>query len=140
MSHAVEEMFHTPRGEGRQAGRAAVSSRFAEALTAALHARGFETAVETDGTVAPPPGRDWICVSPTSDAPPAIGGGGELKRVDPQVRVRPERFAHLGFGHFILQPIGGPGRAADTDAPVRCRMAHPRRRPGLQTHKVWGIA
>ena len=140
MSHAVEEMFHTPRGEGRQAGRAAVSSRFAEALTAALHARGFEIAVETDGTVAPPPGRDWICVSPTADAPPAIGGGDELKRVDPQVRAMPERVAYLGFGHLILQPMDGPDRAADTDAAVRCRMAHPRCRLGLQTHKVLGIA
>ena len=109
-------------------------------LTAALHARGFEIAVETNGTVSPPPGLDWICVSPKSDAPLAIRGGDELKLVFPQPRAMPERFAHLGFGHFILQPMDGPDRAANTEAAVRYCMENPRWRLGLQTHKVLGIA
>src|SRR5581483_4952603 len=33
-------------------------------LIAALHARGFEIAVETNGTLPPPAGIDWLCVSP----------------------------------------------------------------------------
>lgn len=111
-----------------------------EALTAALHVRGFEIAVETNGTVAPPPGLDWICVSPKSDAPLAIDRGDELKLVYPQPRAMPERFAHLGFGHFILQPMDGPDGAANTEAAVRYCMANPRWRLGLQTHKFLGIA
>ncbi len=110
------------------------------ALTAALHARGFEVAVETNGTVAAPPGLDWICVSPKSDAPLAIDRGDELKLVFPQPRAMPERFAHLGFGHFILQPMDGPRQAANTEAAVRYCMANPRWRLGLQTHKALGIA
>ena len=110
------------------------------ALTAALHARGFEIAVETNGTVAPPPGLDWICVSPKSDAPLAIERGDELKLVYPQPRAMPERFAHLGFGHFILQPMDGIDQAANTEAAVRYCMANPRWRLGLQTHKFLGIA
>lgn len=110
------------------------------ALVAALHARGFEIAVETNGTVAPPPGLDWICVSPKSDAPLAIERGDELKLVFPQARAMPERFAHLGFGHFILQPMDGPDQAANTEAAVRYCMANPRWRLGLQTHKYLGIA
>ena len=111
-----------------------------EALTAALHARGFEIAVETNGTVAPPPGLDWICVSPKGDAPLAIHDGDELKLVYPQPRAMPERFTHLDFGHFILQPMDGADAAANTEAAVRYCMANPRWRLGLQTHKFLGIA
>ena len=110
------------------------------ALTAALHARGFEIAVETNGTIAPPPGLDWLCVSPKGDAPLAVERGDELKLVFPQPRALPERFAHLGFGHFILQPMDGPEAAANTEAAVRYCMANPRWRLGLQTHKFLGIA
>src|SRR3954451_21952832 len=33
-----------------------------EELVHALHQRGFEVAIETNGTQRPPPGIDWICV------------------------------------------------------------------------------
>jgi 7-carboxy-7-deazaguanine synthase (Cx14CxxC type) len=111
-----------------------------EALVAALHARGFEIAVETNGTLAPPPGLDWICVSPKGAAPLALEGGDELKLVYPQPSAMPERFAALPFANFILQPMDGPDQAANTAAAVRYCMAHPRWRLGLQTHKVLGIA
>ena len=111
-----------------------------EALVAALHARGFEIAVETNGTVAAPAGLDWICVSPKGAAPLVQGAGDELKLVFPQPAAMPERFADLPFAHFILQPMDGPDQAAHTAAAVRYCMAHPRWRLGLQTHKVLGIA
>src|SRR5205085_924273 len=74
-------------------------------LIAALHARGFEIAVETNGTIAPPDGLDWVCVSPKSDQPLAISRGDELKLVYPQAKALPERFESLYFAHFFLQPM-----------------------------------
>ncbi len=110
------------------------------ALVEALHGRGFEVAVETNGTVAAPPGLDWICVSPKGEVPLALLEGDELKLVFPQPAAMPERFERLAFSHFILQPMDGPDQAANTAAAVRYCMAHPHWRLGLQTHKVLGIA
>lgn len=108
-------------------------------LIAALHANGFEIAVETNGTVAPPDGLDWICVSPKSRAPLAVTAGHELKLVFPQADAQPERFEGLAFEHFLLQPMDGPQQAQNTAAAVAYCMAHPRWRLSLQTHKLLGI-
>ncbi len=110
-----------------------------EALIAALHARGFEIAVETNGTIAAPPGIDWICVSPKAAAPVAQLAGSELKLVFPQAEAMPERFAALDFRHFFLQPMDGPARAANTAAATRYCLDHPQLRLSLQTHKIIGI-
>ncbi len=110
-----------------------------EALIAALHARGFEIAVETNGTIAAPKGLDWICVSPKSTAPIAQRAGDELKLVFPQTDARPEHFEGLAFKHFFLQPMDGPHLNEATDAAVRYCMSHPRWRLSLQTHKLIGI-
>jgi 7-carboxy-7-deazaguanine synthase len=109
------------------------------ALTTALHARGFEVAVETNGTIAPPPGVDWLCVSPKTIAPLAVASGDELKLVYPQPEAMPERFEHLAFDHFLLQPMDGPDLAANTEAAIAYCMAHPQWRLSVQTHKVVGI-
>lgn len=109
------------------------------ALIEALHARGFEIAVETNGTVAPPPGIDWLCVSPKADAPLAVGTGDELKLVYPQSDAMPERFAGLDFAHFLLQPMDGPALVENTAAAIAYCMAHPQWRLSVQTHKVVGI-
>jgi 7-carboxy-7-deazaguanine synthase len=109
------------------------------ALTAALHARGFEIAVETNGTIAPPPGIDWLCVSPKSTAPLAVKRGDELKLVYPQSEALPARFEQLAFDHFLLQPMDGPDLVANTQAAIAYCMAHPRWRLSVQTHKVVGI-
>ena len=108
-------------------------------LIDALHARGFRIAVETNGTIAAPPGLDWICVSPKSDAPLAQTRGDELKLVYPQALAGPERFEHLQFTHHLLQPMDGPDRAVNTDQAIAYCMAHPRWRLSLQTHKITGI-
>ncbi|MEW6596725.1 MAG: 7-carboxy-7-deazaguanine synthase [Pseudomonadota bacterium] len=110
-----------------------------EALIAALHARGFEVAVETNGTLAAPPGLDWICVSPKADAPLAQTSGQELKLVYPQAGVDPARFEHLTFERFLIQPMDGPERAANTAAAIAYCLAHPRWRLSVQTHKYIGI-
>ncbi len=110
-----------------------------EALIGALHARGFEIAVETNGTIEAPPGIDWICVSPKADAPLAQTRGHELKLVYPQEKARPERFEALAFDHFLLQPMDSPTQAENTAAAVGYCLAHPRWRLSLQTHKTLGI-
>ena len=109
------------------------------ALIAALHARGFKVAVETNGTQAPPPGLDWICVSPKADAPLRLTTGNELKLVYPQPLALPERFAELAFDHFFLQPMDGPAQVANTQAAIAYCLAHPQWRLGLQTHKLTGL-
>lgn len=109
------------------------------ALIDALHARGFEIAVETNGTVAAPDGLDWVCVSPKAGQRLAQVTGDELKLIYPQAGAEPERFEGLGFDHFFLQPMDGPNRDANTRLAVDYCLAHPRWRLSLQTHKLLGI-
>jgi 7-carboxy-7-deazaguanine synthase len=109
------------------------------ALLDALHAEGFEVAVETNGTLEPPAGIDWLCVSPKADAPLTVRGGDELKLVYPQAGAEPELFEALEFEHFFLQPMDGPEREENTAAALRYCLAHPRWRLSLQTHKLLGI-
>ena len=108
-------------------------------LVSALHRRGFEIAVETNGTRPPPPGLDWICVSPKAGAELVVRAGDELKLVYPQTGAEPERFEPLAFRYFFLQPMDGPARERNTDAALRYCLAHPRWRLSLQTHKLLGI-
>jgi len=110
------------------------------ALIDALHARGFALALETNGTIAAPPGVDWICVSPKADAPVVQTSGQELKLVYPQAGVDPARFEGLAFERFLLQPMDGPEREANTRAAIAYCLAHPRWRLSVQTHKYLGIA
>lgn len=108
-------------------------------LIAALHDRGFMIAVETNGTLAAPPGIDWVCVSPKADAPVVQTSGQELKLVFPQPGVDPGRFEGLAFERFFLQPMDGPEREANTAAAVAYCLSHPRWRLSVQTHKYLGL-
>jgi 7-carboxy-7-deazaguanine synthase len=109
------------------------------ALVAALHARRFRIAIETNGTLAPPPGIDWICVSPKARAPLALRRGNELKLVYPQAGVDPQRYEELAFDHFFLQPMDGPRKSANTRLAVDYCRRRPRWRLSLQIHKLIGI-
>jgi 7-carboxy-7-deazaguanine synthase len=108
-------------------------------LIAALHARNFEIAVESNGTLAAPEGIDWLCVSPKAGAELVQRSGDELKLVYPQPEADPAKFEGLAFRNFFLQPMDGPDRAANTELAVRYCLAHPRWRLGLQIHKFLGI-
>jgi len=110
-----------------------------DAAVSALHAAGFEVAVETNGTQLPPTGLDWICVSPKSIAPLVLTSGNELKLVFPQADAPPERFESLAFDHFYLQPMDGPVVDSNTRQAVAYCLAHPRWRLSVQTHKALGI-
>ncbi len=108
-------------------------------LIAALHARGFTIAVETNGTLPAPAGIDWICVSPKGSAPLRLTSGHELKLVYPQPEAPPERFAGLAFEHRFLQPMDGPLLTENTRSAVAYCLEHPAWRLSLQTHKWLGI-
>ncbi len=110
-----------------------------EALVEAFHRRGFEVAVETNGTLPAPAGLDWVCVSPKAGNPVVLDHGDELKLVYPQAQARPDRFAGLAFRHFLLQPMDGPDREANTRAALAYCLSHPQWRLSLQTHKFLGI-
>ncbi len=108
-------------------------------LIDALHAEGFEVAVETNGTRPVPAGVDWICVSPKADTDLVQRSGHELKLVYPQPEAPPERFAGLAFDHFLLQPMDGPAVEANTRAAVAYCLRHPDWGLSLQVHKMLGI-
>lgn len=108
-------------------------------LIDALHARGFAIGLETNGTIEPPEGVDWICVSPKAGAELRVRRGDELKLVYPQEGAMPAAFADLAFERFSLQPMDGPDVAANTERAVNYCIRHPQWRLSLQTHKTLGI-
>ncbi|HVV42068.1 MAG TPA: 7-carboxy-7-deazaguanine synthase [Nitrobacter sp.] len=108
-------------------------------LIDALHARGFEIGIETNGTIAPPEGLDWICVSPKAGADLRLIKGHELKLVYPQAENRPEDFAGLAFERFSLQPMDGPDIAENTRLAIDYCLRHPQWQLSVQTHKTLGI-
>ena len=110
-----------------------------EAAVGALHAAGFEVAVETNGTQPAPPGLDWICVSPKAGAPLHLTSGDELKLVYPQPGVNPDKFVGLDFGHRFLQPMDGALLRENTAAAAAYCLRHPAWRLSLQTHKLIGL-
>lgn len=109
------------------------------ALIAALHARGFSIGVETNGTLEPPAGIDWLCVSPKAGTELRILQGDELKLVYPQPGAEPARFEALDFARLSLQPLDGPDAADNTTRAIAYCLTHPRWRLSLQTHKTLGI-
>jgi 7-carboxy-7-deazaguanine synthase len=109
------------------------------ALIEALHARGFAIGVETNGTIDPPTGLDWICVSPKAGADLVAHRGHELKLVYPQAGIFPEDFAGLAFERFSLQPMDGPDAVENTARAIDYCLRHPQWRLSLQTHKTLGI-
>jgi organic radical activating enzyme len=109
------------------------------ALIEALHARGFSIGIETNGTIDPPVGMDWICVSPKAGSDLRIRRGHELKLVYPQTNAMPETFADLDFERFSLQPMDGPDVIENTARAVDYCLHHPQWRLSLQTHKTLGI-
>jgi 7-carboxy-7-deazaguanine synthase len=110
-----------------------------KALIDAVHQRGIEIAIETNGTKRLPEGIDWICVSPKADSDIIITQGHELKLVYPQLSAMPERFADMEFEHFYLQPMDEGAGKNHTKAVIDYCMRHPKWKMSLQTHKIVGI-
>ena len=110
-----------------------------ETLINALHAAGFEIAIETNGTLPVPRSIDWICVSPKEGAALVQRSGDELKLVYPQTELRPTEVENLDFDHFLLQPMDSERRDANTESAIAYCLAHPKWRLSLQTHKILGL-
>ena len=110
-----------------------------EDLIDGLHARGFEIAVETNGTIAAPPGIDWICVSPKAGTEVVQRSGNELKLVWPQAGIDPHVLADWDFEHFLIQPMDCDSRDATTARAIDFVLENPRWRLSLQTHKLLGL-
>lgn len=110
----------------------------AEAVDA-LHAAGFEVAIETNGTRPAPAGIDWICVSPKAGTELVLTSGHDLKLVYPQVGAEPELFEGLEFTRFMLQPMDGPNLVTNVQAAIEYCLEHPQWHLSVQTHKTLGI-
>jgi 7-carboxy-7-deazaguanine synthase (Cx14CxxC type) len=142
LAAAIEQKW---QGDARQGKRFVVCTggepllQLNAALIDALHARSFEIAVETNGTLVAPAALDWICVSPKAGAPFVQQRGDELKLVYPQMEFTPEQFETLDFRNFFLQPMDGPDRMVNTQKAVEYCMQHPQWRVSLQTHKILAI-
>jgi 7-carboxy-7-deazaguanine synthase (Cx14CxxC type) len=108
-------------------------------LIEALHAQGFEIAIETNGTLPLPAGIDWVCVSPKGANPVVVTRGDELKIVVPQPGLDPLAFAEFDFRRFSVQPMDGPDRARNTALAIAFCLEHPNWQLSLQTHKMTGI-
>ncbi len=110
-------------------------------LIEALHGRRFEVAVESNGTIAPPAGIDWLTISPKAHAPLRVTQGSELKLVYPQPEpeMQPQHFAHLGFPHFFLQPLDSADREQNTADTLDYCLRNPQWRLSLQQHKLLNI-
>ena len=110
-----------------------------EKLVDALHAEGFRIAVETNGTIVPAKGIDWVCVSPKAGAPLAYETGQELKVVFPQPTLNMEELSGLDFQHFFIQPMDGADKVQNTASAIEYCQQNPHWRLSVQVHKILGI-
>lgn len=108
-------------------------------LIAEVHNHDFEIAIETNGTIEVPQNIDWVCVSPKANADLIVTKGHELKLVYPQKGAHPDKFIHLDFDHFFLQPMDSPDIEYNTTSVINYCKSHPLWRVSLQTHKIMGI-
>ena len=108
------------------------------ALIEALHSHGYEIAMESNGTIIPPVGVDWLTVSPKQN--PVVKRCNELKCL----------FDESGdvndFGviadYYYLQPcdVGEADRNhLITQKCIAYIKNHPRWSLSLQTHKLMGF-
>ncbi len=111
-----------------------------EILVEALHGRGFEVAIETNGTLAVPSGVDWVCVSPKAGGTLVVSEGQELKLVIPQEGINPADYLGLDFDNWFIQPKDGPNKAKDLQLALEYCLANPQWRLSLQSHKFIGIS
>ena len=109
-------------------------------LIAALHAAGYELAIETNGSVALPPGLDWVTVSPKV-AEHAIRQrhADEVKYVRGYGQAVPETVVEAH--HYLISPAfdGDELDRRTLDWCVRLVRENPPWRLSLQQHKLWGV-
>ncbi|MES1986217.1 MAG: 7-carboxy-7-deazaguanine synthase [Pseudomonadota bacterium] len=110
-----------------------------DSLVDALHAAGFEIAIETNGTLPVHPGIDWVCVSPKAGSEVVQTSGNELKLIWPQAGSDYETMEGWTFDHWLIQPLDDPDAARNVEAAIAFVMERPQWRLSLQTHKALGL-
>jgi len=118
-----------------------------DSLVAAFKEAGFETAVESNGTLPLPKNLDWVCISPKGKSDVIIKQCDELKLVFPQDDLQPEQVNHISASHYFISPMAYYGENESSGMIVRENMQaatqyclkHPKWRMSLQTHKLLGI-
>ena len=115
-----------------------------EELIDALHQKGFEVAIETNGTIKVPKGVDWVCVSPKAGSELIVLQANELKLVIPQPGHQPleklmARFEGMDYRNRFLQPMDGPEQKNNIELAVQLCQKRPLWRLSLQSHKLIGI-
>ncbi len=110
-----------------------------KALVYALQIKGFEVAIETNGTLELPDNIDWVTVSPKADTKISVTSGNELKLVFPQTENNPDNFIHMDFEEFYLQPKDDDERNINTQKTIQYCLENPEWKLSLQTHKYMGI-
>ena len=108
-------------------------------LVAALKARGFRIAIETNGTLPVIDGVDWVCVSPKAGTKVVQRKGDELKMVWPQPGLDLAEIESWDFRHWLVQPMDGVDAKAAHEAAIRFVLDRPRWRLSIQTHKLLGL-
>jgi len=108
-------------------------------LIDALHGLHFEVAVETNGTIEPPAGIDWLTVSPKALSELVVRKGDELKLVYPQAGILPADYLAFDFDRFYLQPMDGDEIEINTSRAIEYCLDNPHWRLSIQTHKIIGI-
>ena len=140
LANRIAECWHTRRGTPFVVFTGGEPALQLDAtLIDAMKSRGFEIAIETNGTLALPAGINWICVSPKANSKLLVTAGDELKLVYPQADLTPADVEGLNFEHFYLQPMDGPALRENTRAAVAYCLAHGQWRLSVQTHKIAGI-
>ena len=109
-----------------------------------LHHKGFELAIETNGTLKVPVGVDWVCVSPKAGADLVVLQADEIKLVIPQsghlnLENLLARFEKMDYRHRYLQPMDGAQLAENTQLAIQLCQKRPLWRLSMQTHKIIGI-
>ncbi|MCC3859737.1 7-carboxy-7-deazaguanine synthase [Pseudemcibacter aquimaris] len=107
-------------------------------LIKAFQERGFEVAVETNGTLPAPEELDWVCVSPKDLTQFVQKSGDEIKLVYPQEKITPKDVEDLNYTNFFLQPLDETGKNHVAEVVEYCQN-NPKWRLSLQTHKIIGI-
>jgi len=113
-------------------------------LIDAIHHKGFELAIETNGTLKVPNGVDWVCVSPKAGADLVVLQADEIKLVIPQsghqnLENLLARFEKMDYRHRYLQPMDGAQLAENTQLAIQLCQKRPLWRLSMQTHKIIGI-
>ena len=110
-----------------------------QSLVDVFHSKNIIVAIETNGTILPPDGIDWICVSPKAGAELLLVEGNELKLVFPQALAMPDQYIGMNFSHFYLQAMDGDYLPENTQKTLQYCLDHPQWQMSVQVHKILEI-